>query len=76
MPTFYFDNGFDHCSTRQELQQPGQVLLININIKVYENDKYVGSIDLNFFFNTNLCDKEIELLKNEIKEYVNKYKQN
>ena len=50
--------------------------LININIKVYENDKYVGNIDLKNLFNTNLCDKEIELLKNEIKEYVKKYKEN
>ena len=50
--------------------------LININIKVYENDKYVGNIDLKNLFNTNLCDKEIELLKNEIKEHVKKYKEN
>ena len=50
--------------------------LININIKVYENDKYIGSIDLKNLFNTNLCDKEIELLKNEIKEYVKNYKEN
>jgi hypothetical protein len=28
------------------------------------------------FFNTNLCDKEIELLKNEIKEYVKNYQEN
>ena len=50
--------------------------LILINIKVYENDKYIGSIDLKNLFDTNLCDKEIELLKNEIKEYVNQYNQN
>ena len=50
--------------------------LILINIKVYENDKYNGSIDLKNLFNTNLCDKEIELLKNEIKEYVKNYKEN
>ena len=50
--------------------------LININIKVYENDKYIGGIPLKNLFNTNLCDKEIELLKNEIKEYVKKYKEN
>ena len=50
--------------------------LIRINIKVYENDKYIGSIDLKNLFNTNLCDKELELLKNEIKEYVNQYNQN
>ena len=50
--------------------------LILINIKVYENDKYIGSIDLKNLFNTNLCDKEIELLKNEIKEYVKNYKEN
>ena len=50
--------------------------LILINIEVYENDKYIGSIDLKNLFNTNLCDKEIELLKTEIKEYVNQYNQN
>jgi len=53
-----------------------KISLININIKVYENDKYIGSIDLKNLFNTNLCDKEIELLKNEIKEYVKNYKEN
>ena len=53
-----------------------KINLININIKVYENDKYIGSIPLKNLFNTNLCDKEIELLKNEIKEYVKNYKEN
>ena len=53
-----------------------KINLININIKVYENDKYIGSIPLKNLFNTNLCDKEIELLKNEIKEHVKKYKEN
>jgi hypothetical protein len=33
-------------------------------------------VSLLSFFNTNLCDKEIELLKNEIKEHVKKYKEN
>ena len=52
--------------------------LILINIKVYENDKleYIGSIDLKNLFNTNLCDKEIELMKNEIGEYVKNYEEN
>ncbi len=49
---------------------------IRIIIRVYETDKYIGSVPLNNLFNTNLCDKEIELLKNEIKEYVNQYNQN
>ena len=49
---------------------------IGIIIRVYETDKYIGSIPLKNLFNTNLCDKEIELLKNEIKEYVEKYKEN
>ena len=49
---------------------------IRIIIRVYETDKYIGSLPLNNFFNTNLCDKEIELLKNEIKEYVKNYKEN
>jgi hypothetical protein len=49
---------------------------IRISIRVYETDKYIGSLSLQNFFNTNLCDKEIELLKNEIKEYVKKYKEN
>ncbi len=51
-----------------------KINLIHINIKVYENDKHIGSINLNNFINTNLCDKEIELLKNEVKEYVQNYK--
>ena len=41
---------------------------IRISVKVYETDKYIGSLSLQYFFDTNLCDKEIELLKNEIKE--------
>ena len=41
-----------------------------------KNEKYIGGIDLKNLFNTNLCDKELELLKNEIKEYVNQYNQN
>ena len=49
---------------------------IGIIIRVYETDKYIGSIPLKNLFNTNLCDKEIELLKNEIKEYVKNYKEN
>ena len=49
---------------------------IGIIIRVYETDKYIGSIPLKNLFNTNLCDKEIELLKNEIKEHVKKYKEN
>ena len=49
---------------------------IRIIIRVYETDKYIGSLPLNNLFNTNLCDKEIELLKNEIKEYVKNYKEN
>ena len=49
---------------------------IRISVKVYETDKYIGSLPLNNFFNTNLCDKEIELLKNEIEEYVKNYKEN
>ena len=49
---------------------------IKIIIRVYETDKYIGSIPLKNLFNTNLCDKEIELLRNEIKEYVKKYKEN
>ena len=49
---------------------------IYIIIRVYETDKYIGSIPLKNLFNTNLCDKEIELLKNEIKEHVKKYKEN
>ena len=49
---------------------------IRISVKVYETDKYIGSLSLQYFFDTNLCDKEIELLKNEIKEYVKQYNQN
>ena len=49
---------------------------IRIIIGVYETDKYIGNVSLLSFFNTNLCDKEIELLKNEIKEYVKNYKEN
>ena len=49
---------------------------IRIIIRVYETDKYIGSIPLNNLFKTNLCDKEIELLKNEIKEYVKNYQEN
>ena len=49
---------------------------IGIIIRVYDTDKYIGGIPLKNLFNTNLCDKEIELLKNEIKEYVNQYNQN
>jgi hypothetical protein len=49
---------------------------IRIIIRVYEADKYIGNVSLLSFFNTNLCDKEIELLKNEIKEYVKNYKEN
>ncbi len=36
---------------------------IKIHIKVHENEKYIGSINSGFIFNTDLCDKEIELLK-------------
>ena len=50
--------------------------LILINIKVYENDEYIGSIDLKNLFDTNICDKELELLKTEIKEYVKNYQEN
>ena len=53
-----------------------KINLININIKVYENDKYIGSIDLKSLFNTSLCDKEIELLKNEIKIMLKTIKKN
>ena len=49
---------------------------IGIIIRVYETDKYIGSFPLKNLFNTNLCDKEIELIKNEIKEYVKNYKEN
>ena len=49
---------------------------IGIIIRVYDTDKYIGGIPLKNLFNTNLCDKEIELLKNEIKEHVKKYKEN
>ena len=49
---------------------------IRISIRVYETDKYIGSLSIQNFFNTNLCDKEIELLKNEIEEYVKQYNQN
>ena len=49
---------------------------IRIIIGVYETDKYIGNVSLLSFFNTNLCDKEIKLLKNEIKEYVKNYKEN
>ena len=49
---------------------------IRIIIGVYETHKYIGNVSLLSFFNTNLCDKEIELLKNEIKEYMKNYKEN
>ena len=49
---------------------------IRIIFRVYETDKYIGGLSIPNFFNTNLCDKEIELLKNEIEEYVKNYKEN
>ena len=78
MKHFNTKNKFNCTSIIIKYRVPSnfKITLININIKVYENDKYVGSIDLKNLFNTNLCDKEIELLKNEIKEYVKKYKEN
>ena len=41
--------------------------LILTNIKVYENDKYIGSINLNNFINTIHVTKKIELLKTRLK---------
>ena len=49
---------------------------IGIIIRVYETDKYIGGLSIQNFFNTNLCDKEIELLKTEIEQYVKQYNQN
>ena len=78
MKQFNTKNKFNCTSIIIKYRVPSnfKLNLILINIKVYENDKYIGSIDLKNLFNTNLCDKEIELLKNEIKEYVKKYKEN
>jgi hypothetical protein len=78
MKQFNSKNKFNCTSIIIKYRVPSnfKISLININIKVYENDKYIGSIDLKNLFNTNLCDKEIELLKNEIKEYVKNYQEN
>ena len=78
MKQFNTKNKFNCTSIMVKYRVPNnfKLNLILINIKVYENDKYIGSIDLKNLFNTNLCDKEIELLKNEIKEYVKQYNQN
>ena len=78
MKQFNTKNKFNCTSIIIKYRVPSnfKISLININIKVYENDKYIGSIDLKNLFNTNLCDKEIELLKNEIKEYVKNYQEN
>jgi hypothetical protein len=78
MKQFNTKNKFNCTSLIIKYRVPSnfKLNLILINIKVYENDKYIGSIDLKNLFNTNLCDKEIELLKNEIKEYVKNYKEN
>jgi hypothetical protein len=78
MKQFNTKNKFNCTSIIIKYRVPSnfKLNLILINIKVYENDKYIGSIDLKNLFNTNLCDKELELLKNEIKEYVNQYNQN
>ncbi len=40
---------------------------ISTIIEVYETDKYIGSVNSRIFSDTNLCDNEIELLKNELK---------
>jgi len=76
--TIQHQNKFNCTSIMVKYRVPNnfKLNLILINIKVYENEKYIGSIDLKNLFNTNLCDKEIELLKNEIKEYVKNYKEN
>jgi hypothetical protein len=78
MKQFNTKNKFNCTSIIIKYRVPSnfKINLINVNIKVYENDKYIGSIDLKNLFNTNLCDKEIELLKHEIKEYVKNYKEN
>ena len=78
MKQFNTKNKFNCTSIIIKYRVPSnfKINLINVNIKVYENDKYIGSIDLKNLFNTNLCDKEIELLKIEIKEYVKNYKEN
>ena len=77
MKQFNTKNKFNCTSIIIKYRVPSnfKLNLILINIKVYENDKYIGSINLKNLFNTNLCDKELELLKNEIKEYVNQYNQ-
>ena len=75
----HFNNKKFNCTSiiiKYRVPSNFKLNLILINIKVYENDEYIGSIDLKNLFDTNLCDKELELLKNEIKEYVNQYNQN